>query len=1278
MRLKNTFEHIFEKYSRDFSGIGDEIDLETGEIVVDNGHIAQLQDERDTGKAFDDWVDDVDGDEQDYEENTYTRYELEDSEDELLSSPSRDVHRRVSQPGGVFASLSSLTWQASPIAPSSSASASQHRNRPSNNRPARHPPEAPRTPQRMGVANDPAFFQALGQSIAQGIAQYMSAYRENDRPVNPVWDAPPLPRPSVPSRRHEPQSQRRRPMVPESPRHPPSRSVWATGRPGRLPQRRSRPSESISIRAPSTRSNAPRRQMQEHTSQQRSRYPPRGEGTLQVETHEEPGNHDQQHDVQVAIDRDEIHYEEQDDVDLDTGQSDNQVFVGEGDLQRGRREISNRENAQYEEQDKDYVGEINYGQSNTVDRDAIQHEELGISNGDGFQYKRQDSAPSNGRGEMPDQPQVGPLNGRARHHTPSENNGGGLSGGLVAREPIIEDEDPMDLDYGQELEITEAQKENGGDLTDRALSGEDLGRARGTHAPAPNRTIEQTPLTLIDCGPRLMQAESTSATIAQSAKSQSSELSNPLDRHRRHSRWTKEDDELFLELRKSRNLPMPQIARYFPGRNPRSMENHYYKYLSRRDKPQGEISEYVRQALERGPILAHKVRMKPYVPKNPETARPQTANLTDQTELLQTVLQVVTDEDRARSTPEDTSTPATSHALPIQAKTPTHNMTISPVVASGSEQEGVYDTGDPAKPWACRRCGKAWRLKSSAKYHLSDPKRCEPLPEGRISRAGRRNKAAVPTREAPPNTVPPGIDVTTGRPAAFNPNILVRENMERTHLCTLCGKSWASHSNAREHSRRPELCVKENWLINYDPGAHRKRKAMSNLTGCADPGVENLPKRTKKTLSPARNMPREPQMTSIHQQPEITQPVEAFQEPAVIQSTDHVISDHHGLIMTADKPPKALRQVFPKRFTVSDKPTVLEQLEKQVPIDPQLQSMFGLSKVMNAGQRRMSLPEQMPAINDPAPQTPQNSSVQVANGSLVGGNSNSSLQNRASFSSSESVQQASIPQSNGGNRGMKSARQSTKMLETKRENLSSSKEPTQGVASAIETSDRSKPFSPPGSRCGLSSNTTKSTRQRPISNGDNAPAQLPVQEDRNHATPLGPTPKTQYSKRASAQLAKHGMPAHAALLLIALRNLTRGRERALWTCWRTTLVTNWHFSVEVFCSLRVYEFSSASRTKSFTCCFTTLRYLETALPVFNSLLRAAQQMGVKHVLGNASVCYEENVSCVHELILGRLSEENTLFCKTNISHRLGKIVTVLRKHYLSQLCGQASHGPNDL
>ena len=48
-RLKSRFESIFEKYGRDFDGIGDEIDLKTGEIVVNNGHIQGMTNERDTG-----------------------------------------------------------------------------------------------------------------------------------------------------------------------------------------------------------------------------------------------------------------------------------------------------------------------------------------------------------------------------------------------------------------------------------------------------------------------------------------------------------------------------------------------------------------------------------------------------------------------------------------------------------------------------------------------------------------------------------------------------------------------------------------------------------------------------------------------------------------------------------------------------------------------------------------------------------------------------------------------------------------------------------------------------------------------------------------------------------------------------------------------------------------------------------------------------------------------------------------------------------------------------
>ncbi|KAH8679945.1 hypothetical protein BGZ60DRAFT_240982 [Tricladium varicosporioides] len=50
-KLKSTFESIFEKYGKDFDGIGDEIDLRTGNILVNNGHLIEMQDERDIGNV---------------------------------------------------------------------------------------------------------------------------------------------------------------------------------------------------------------------------------------------------------------------------------------------------------------------------------------------------------------------------------------------------------------------------------------------------------------------------------------------------------------------------------------------------------------------------------------------------------------------------------------------------------------------------------------------------------------------------------------------------------------------------------------------------------------------------------------------------------------------------------------------------------------------------------------------------------------------------------------------------------------------------------------------------------------------------------------------------------------------------------------------------------------------------------------------------------------------------------------------------------------------------
>jgi hypothetical protein len=53
LRLKSAFELIFEKYGKDFTGIGDEIDLETGEIVVNHGHVSTMKNEKDPGRVED-------------------------------------------------------------------------------------------------------------------------------------------------------------------------------------------------------------------------------------------------------------------------------------------------------------------------------------------------------------------------------------------------------------------------------------------------------------------------------------------------------------------------------------------------------------------------------------------------------------------------------------------------------------------------------------------------------------------------------------------------------------------------------------------------------------------------------------------------------------------------------------------------------------------------------------------------------------------------------------------------------------------------------------------------------------------------------------------------------------------------------------------------------------------------------------------------------------------------------------------------------------------------
>lgn len=50
LKLKFRFEHIFKKYSADFTGIGDEIDLVTGKVIVNNGHLRYMREGADLGR----------------------------------------------------------------------------------------------------------------------------------------------------------------------------------------------------------------------------------------------------------------------------------------------------------------------------------------------------------------------------------------------------------------------------------------------------------------------------------------------------------------------------------------------------------------------------------------------------------------------------------------------------------------------------------------------------------------------------------------------------------------------------------------------------------------------------------------------------------------------------------------------------------------------------------------------------------------------------------------------------------------------------------------------------------------------------------------------------------------------------------------------------------------------------------------------------------------------------------------------------------------------------
>lgn len=108
-KLKTRFEHIFRKYEHDFEGVGDEIDIATGDIVVDNGHLQYMRHEADPGKSASsrfvrtfqqklEHEDESTGEEEcEDEEEEYDERDEEDSEGESASAET-DVASRSGHP----------------------------------------------------------------------------------------------------------------------------------------------------------------------------------------------------------------------------------------------------------------------------------------------------------------------------------------------------------------------------------------------------------------------------------------------------------------------------------------------------------------------------------------------------------------------------------------------------------------------------------------------------------------------------------------------------------------------------------------------------------------------------------------------------------------------------------------------------------------------------------------------------------------------------------------------------------------------------------------------------------------------------------------------------------------------------------------------------------------------------------------------------------------------------------------------------------------------------
>lgn len=198
-KLKSTFEAIFEKYGKDFDGIGDELDLETGEWT-NNGHLIEMLDERDPGdtrrgreystedtteteEGFSSSVVDGDIEEDEIDEDDE---EDEDSEDAEDASSEDDMM----EDDMILRGFSQATQQFMQPEPHIEPSHAHPRPRNDFERPKVSRPSIQPKP----LPSRTEILAQFGPQLGPEIIKYVSEQNVSDEPhIEPAWSTPNIP-----------------------------------------------------------------------------------------------------------------------------------------------------------------------------------------------------------------------------------------------------------------------------------------------------------------------------------------------------------------------------------------------------------------------------------------------------------------------------------------------------------------------------------------------------------------------------------------------------------------------------------------------------------------------------------------------------------------------------------------------------------------------------------------------------------------------------------------------------------------------------------------------------------------------------------------------------------------------------------------------------------------------------------------------------------------------------------------------------------------------------